>query len=313
MATYSQDLRQRVLDCVERNEGSLRQIALRFVVSLSFVVRLLQLHRRTGSLDPKPPAGGRPAALGPDDLERLQELVRQQPDATLKELRQRLGVSCSLTAIWRALEKLRLSRKKKVLRADEQDRPDVQEKRQAFREELAGVDPQRLVFVDESGANTAMTRTDGRAPVGERVYASAPGHWDTMTLTCGLRLSGVTAALVFEGATNTVNFENYVEQILVPELRPGDVVIWDNPKPHLSEEAVEAVEAVGARVVPLPPWSPDLTPIEEMFSKVKDALRSAEPRTKAAIVAALVQALHDVTPEDITGWFRDRAAYAMQS
>jgi transposase len=313
MAAYSQDLRQRVIDCIDRKEGSLRQIAQRFVVSLSFVVRLLQLHRRTGSLDPKPSAGGRPAALRPDDLERLKELVRQQPDATLKELRERLGVSCSLTAIWRALEKLGLSRKKKVLRADEQDRPDVQQKRQAFRAELAGVDPHRLVFVDESGANTAMTRTYGRAPVGKRVYASAPGHWDTMTLTCGLRLSGVTAALVFEGATNTVNFENYVEENLVPELRPGDVVIWDNPKPHLSEKAVEAVEAVGARVVRLPPWSPDLTPIEEMFSKVKEALRSVGPRTKEAIVAALVQALHDVTPEDIAGWFRDRAAYAMQS
>jgi transposase len=312
MATYSQDLRQRVIDAIERNEGSLRQIARRFVVSLSFVVRLLQLHRRTGSLDPKPPAGGRHAVLGPDDLERLRELVRQQPDATLEELRQRLGASCSITAIWRALEKLRLPRKKKVFHADERDRPDVQQKRQAFAEELAGVDPHRLVFIDESGANTAMTRTYGRAPVGERVYASAPGHWDTMTLTCGLRLSGVTAALVFEGATNTVNFENYVEEILVPELRPGDVVIWDNPKPHLSEEAVEAVEAVGARVLRLPPWSPDMTPIEEMFSKVKGALRSAGPRTKEAIVAALVQALHDVTPEDIAGWFQDRAAYAMQ-
>jgi transposase len=313
MATYSQDLRQRVIDAIERNEGSLRQIARRFVVSLSFVVRLLQLHRRTGSLDPKPPAGGRHAALGPDDRERLRELVRQQPDATLEELRQRLGASCSITAIWRALEKLRLPRKKKVFHADERDRPDVQQKRQAFAEELAGVDPHRLVFIDESGANTAMTRTYGRAPVGERVYASAPGHWETMTLTCGLRLSGVTAALVFEGATNTVNFENYVEEILVPELRPGDVVIWDNPKPHLSEEAVEAVEAVGAHVVRLPPWSPDMTPIEEMFSKVKGALRSAGPRTKEAIVAALVQALHDVTPEDIAGWFQDRAAYAMQS
>src|SRR3954451_7593412 len=105
MSPYSQDLRQRVLDAVERKEGSLRQIARRFVVSLTFIVRLLQLHRRTGSLDPSPPAGGPPAALGPADLERLQELVRQQPDATLKELRQRLGVSCSLTAIWRALEK----------------------------------------------------------------------------------------------------------------------------------------------------------------------------------------------------------------
>jgi transposase len=312
MAAYSQDLRQRVIDCIDRKEGSLRQIAQRFVVSLSFIVRLLQIRRRTGSLDPKPLAGGRHPALGPEDLERLQELVRQQPDATLKELQQRLGVSCSLTSIWRALEKLQLSRKKKVLHADEQEGPEVQQKRQEFREGLADLDPYRLVFVDESGANTAMTRTYGRAPVGERVYGTAPGHWETITLTCGLRLSGVTAAMVFEGATNTGTFESYVEQVLVPELRPGDVVIWDNLQAHQSEDAVEAVEGTGARVVPLPPWSPDLTPIEEMFSKVKDALRSAGERTKEAVYAAIVDALHGVTPEDIVGWFQDRATYAMQ-
>jgi transposase len=312
MAAYSQDLRQRILDAVERNEGSLRQIARRFVVSLSFIVRLLQIHRRTGSIDPKPPGGGHPAALGSDDLERLKELIRQQPDATLKELRQRLGASCSLTTIWRAVEKLRLPRKKMLPRAAEQDSPDVQEKRRDFCAELAGIDPQRLVFVDETSANTSMHRTYGRGPVGERVYVSTPGHWDTITLTCGLRLSGVTAAMAFEGATNTGTFENYVEQVLVPELRRGDVVIWDNPKPHQSEEAIEAVEKTGARVLPLPPWSPDLTPIEEMFSKVKEALRSAGPQIKAAIYKALVTALHEVTPEDIAEWFRDRAAYAMQ-
>ena len=109
MATVSQDLRQRVIACVQRNEGSLRQIARRFVVRVSFVVRLLQLYRRTGSLDPKAPAGGDSDASGPDDLERLQELVRQQPDATLKGLRLRLGISCSLTAIGRAREELRLA------------------------------------------------------------------------------------------------------------------------------------------------------------------------------------------------------------
>jgi transposase len=312
MAAYSQDLRQRILDAIERQEGSLRQIARRFVVSLSFIVRLLQLHRRTGSIDPRPPGGGHPAALGPDDLERLKELIRQQPDATLKELRQRLGASCSLTTIWRALEKLRLPRKKMLPRAAEQDSPDVQEKRRDFCAESAGIDPQRLVFVDETSANTSMHRTYGRGPVGERVYAGAPGHWDTITLTCGLRLSGVTAAMAFEGATNAGTFENYVEQVLVPELRPGDVVIWDNPKPHQSEEAIEAVERAGARVLPLPPWSPDLTPIEELFSKVKELLRSAGPQVKAAIYKALVTALHAVTPEDIAGWFQDRAAYAMQ-
>ena len=313
MRPYSDDLRRRVLETVQRREGSLRQIARRFLVSLSFVVRLLQTHRRTGSLEPKPHAGGHPAALGPEDLERLRELVRQQPDATLEELRQRLGVSCSTMAICRALAKLKLPLKKKVLHAQEQDRPDVQEKRADFRAEAAGWDPNRLIYIDESAATTAMTRTRGRAPVGQRVVGAVPGHWDTITLTCGLRLSGVTAAMVFEGATDAGTFENYVEQVLVPELQPGDVVIWDNVKPHQSEDAVEAVEATGARVIPLPPWSPDMTPIEELFSKVKGILRSAGARTKEAVYTAIVTALHEVCPEDIAGWFQDRAAYAMQS
>jgi transposase len=312
MTPYSQDLRQRILETVEREEGSLRQIARRFLVSLSFVTRLLQLHRSTGSLQPRPHGGGNPAILGPRDLERLRELVRKQPDATLEELRQRLGVSCSTMTIARALRKLGLPRKKKVPRAAEQDRPDVRERRQEFCEELAGVDPRRLVFVDECGANTAMTRTHGRAPVGQRVYTDTPGKWDSITLTCGLRLSGVTAALAFPGATNTGVFETYVEEVLVPELKPGDVVLWDNLKPHESEEAIEAVEAAGARVVPLPPWSPDLTPIEEMISKVKGSLRSAAARTKETVYAAFGSALHDVTLDNIAGWFQDRATYAMQ-
>jgi transposase len=312
MAPYSQDLRQRILDTVQRGEGSLRQIARRFLVSLSFLTRLLQLYRSTGFLEPRPHGRGNPAALGPEDLERLRELVRQQPDATLEELRQRLGASCSLMTISRALRQLRLPRKKKVPRAQEQDRPDVQQRRREFRAELAGVDPRRLVFVDECGANTAMTRTYGRAPVGQRVYTNTPGRWESITLTCGLRLSGVTAALAFPGATDTDLFESYVEEVLVPELRRGDVVIWDNLKPHQSEDAAEAVEAAGARVVPLPPWSPDLTPIEEMVSKVKSAMRSAAARTTEAVYAAYASALQNVTPEDIAGWFRDRAAYAMQ-
>src|SRR5437870_8515486 len=141
MIPYSSDLRQRILDTVQRGEGSLRQIARRFLVSLSFVTRLLQLYRSTGSLEPKPHRGGNPAALGPEDLERLRQLIREQPDATLEEWRQRLGVSCSLMAISRALRKLGLPRKKKVPRAQEQDRPEVQEQRREFCEELADLDP----------------------------------------------------------------------------------------------------------------------------------------------------------------------------
>jgi transposase len=312
MKAISEDLRKRILETIQRGDGSLRQIARRFLVSVSFITRLLQLHRSTGSLEPRPHGGGNPAVLSPKNLEQLRELVQKQPDATLEELRQRLGVSCSLMTLSRALRKLGLPRKKKIPRSQEQDRPDVQEQRQEFCAKLAGVDPRRLVFVDESGANTAMTRTHGRAPVGQRVYTNTPGRWESITMTCGLRLSGVTAPLAFRGATNTDIFETYVQEVLVPELKPGDVVIWDNLKPHKSEEAIEAIEAAGARVEPLPPWSPDLTPIEEMVSKVKGAMRSAGARTTNAVYWAFASALDQVTLNDIAGWFQSRAAYAMR-
>src|SRR3954466_12397447 len=312
MTPYSQDLRQRIVETIHRGDGTIRQVAERFLVSLSFVTRLLQLYRSTGSVEPRPHGGGDPAVLTPEDLQQLRELIGQRPDATLEECRTHLGASCSLMTLSRALSQLGLPRKKKVPRAADQDSPRVRERRREFCEGLAGIDPRRLVFVDECGANTAMTRRYGRAPAGQRVYTDTPGHWDSITLISGMRLSGVTATLAFPGATNTEVFETYVAEVLAPELKPGDVVIWDNLKPHQSEEAIEAVEAAGARVVPLPPWSPDLTPIEEMVSKVKGSMRSAAARTKEAVYAAFGSALHDVTPEDIAGWFGDRAAYAMQ-
>jgi transposase len=131
-------------------------------------------------------------------------------------------------------------------------------------------------------------------------------------MTCGLRLSGVTAPLAFRGATNTDIFETYVQEVLVPALKPGDVVIWDNLKPHKSEEAIEAIEATRAHVEPLPPWSPDLTPIEEKVSKVKGVMRSAAARTTNAVYWAFASALDQVTLDDIAGWFHSRAAYAMR-
>jgi transposase len=158
-----------------------------------------------------------------------------------------------------------------------------------------------------------MTRTHGRAPAGQRVHGAVPGLWESVTLICGLRLSGVTAPFVFPGATDTATFQSYVERVLVPRLKPGDVVIWDNLRPHKAESVVRAVEAAKARVIPLPSWSPDLTPIEEMFSKVKEALRSAAARTTDAISGAIGPALHDISPQDILGWFQSCAAYAIQT
>jgi transposase len=300
---YSRDLRERVAAAVEHHEGSWRQIARRFRVSVSFITRLQRRHRQTGDLSPKPHGGGQPPALDEAACQRLRAAVHERPDATLQELRQRLRLSCSLTALWRALRRLKITRKQKTRRHAEQDRPDVQEQRAAFAEAVAQVDPEHLVFVDESGANTAMTRTYGRAPAGERVPGTVPGHWESVTMLAGLRLSGVVAPWLFVGATDNVAFETYVTEVLAPELRPGDVVVWDHLQAHEQAVVVQAVEAVGATVQPLPPHSPDLTPIEKMWSKVKGKLRALAARTVRRVYGAVATALRGVTLQDILGWF----------
>jgi len=304
MRPYSMDLRQRVAAAVDHREGTWRQLAARFQVSLSFVARLVRHRRQTGTLTPKPHGGGQPPALGTAEEARLRDLVAEQPDATLDELRQRLGLRCSRTAVWRALQRLRLSRKKKTLRADERDTPRVQALRQAFDQKLATLAPEHLVFVDESGATTAMTRTHGRSPRGQRVYGTAPGGWESLTLVSGMRLSGVVAPWAFPGATDGLAFDTYVSEILAPQLRRGDVVVWDNLRPHKQAAVVAAVERVGARVEPAPPWSPDKLPIEKLWSKVKGALRSAGARTTETLVDAMGTALQAVCPQDIRGWFQ---------
>jgi len=305
MGPYSKDLRERVAAAVDQGEGSQREIARRFRVSLTFVFRLLRRRRDAGTLDPKPHGGGPTPALGPEDQRRLHQLIREQPDATLARLRQLGGFTCSLTTLWRALRRRELTRKKKTLHADERDRPDVQKKRRSFRRKVKKIEPERLVFVDETGVTTAMTPAYAWAPRGERAYASAPGSWESVTVTAALGLDGVRAPLVFPGSTNAATFQTYVEEVLVPALREGDVVVFDNLSAHVSPLVVEAIERAGASVLPLPPYSPDYTPIEEMYSKVKEFLRRVAARVKGDLYDAIGEALKEVTPQDIIGWFKE--------
>ena len=304
MRPYSLDLRERIAAAVDQHEGSIREIARIFRVSATTITRLLQRRRATGALDPEPHGGGTPPALGPDDRERLARLVRERPDATLKQLKQLGGFTCSLKTLGFVLDRQDLTLKKKSLYADQRDRPDVPEERRAFRRTVSGIAPGRLVFVDETGVTTAMTPTYARAPRGERAVDSTPASWETVTLIAALGVDGVRAPLAFPGATDTTAFLTYVEQVLVPALNPRDVVVLDNIKPHKAAAVVAAIEGAGASVLPLPPYSPDYTPIEEMFSKVKQALRRAEARVKEELYDVLGEALRQVSLEDILGWFR---------
>ena len=163
-----------------------------------------------------------------------------------------------------------------------------------------------MVFLDESGAQSNMTRRRGRAAIGERLVAKVPhGHWQTSTLLAAVGLRGPFAPAVFDGPTDTEVFRAYVEQVLVPELRAGDIVIMDNLRPHKSTGIREAIEAAGALVLYLPPYSPDYNPIENLWSKLKQFLRSAAPRTFAAICAAMAAGLETITRADCRGFFQN--------
>lgn len=167
-----------------------------------------------------------------------------------------------------------------------------------------GIDARRFRFIDESGAKTNMVRTHGRCPKGQRLLSSAPaGHWKTTTMLAAIGLEGVDAPWTLDGAMDADAFEVYVEHVLVPTLRGGEIVVLDNLSSHKRPRVAELIQDAGAEVWYLPPYSPDLNPIEEMWSKVKQILRSLAARTVDDLVAAIGEALKQVATNDILGWF----------
>ena len=176
------------------------------------------------------------------------------------------------------------------------------------------LDLSKLVFLDESGAKTNMTRLRGRAKGGQRLVDSTPhGHWYTTTMISSIRLDGSTACMAIDDATSAEVFREYVRQVLVPTLRPGDIVVLDNLSAHKDKEALALIAAAGAEVWFLPPYSPDLNPIEKMWSKVKEFLRLAKARTFDALLAAIGNALKTITAQDAQGWFESCGYATCQS
>lgn len=166
------------------------------------------------------------------------------------------------------------------------------------------MDPERFVWVDECGSHTSLTPLYARAPKGERARGSVPrNRGPNTTLLASLTLAGMGPAMTLEGAVDTGAFETYIEQVLAPTLRPGDIVVSDNLSAHKSERVRQAIEACGADLWFLPAYSPDLSPIEEAFSKLKALLRRAATRTREALEAAIGVALEAITAQDARGWY----------
>ena len=201
--------------------------------------------------------------------------------------------------------------KKKTLFASERLRDDIERSRQEWIKQQPELDPQHLIFLDETWTSTNMTPTYGRAPRGKRCLAQAPfGLHSTTTLVCALQ--GLVAPMVLEGAINGAAFLAWVKQELTPQLKPGDVVVMDNLKPHKVAGVCEAIEAQGAQVRYLPPYSPEFNPIEQVFSKIKTLLRAAGERSKDALYSAIGRLTENFTPGECGNYFQ-HCGYCGQS
>lgn len=176
--------------------------------------------------------------------------------------------------------------------------------REAWIETQGDLEVERLLFIDECGANTKMARTRGRSRRGERCRAAIPhGHWKTTTLVAALTTSGIVAPMILDGAMDGDMFSAYVTHILLKEIRPGDVVIMDNLPAHKVAAVRQTIERAGARLIYLPPYSPDFNPIEKAFSQIKAYLKKVAARTKGKLDQAIAKAIETVSTQNAINYF----------
>jgi transposase len=194
---------------------------------------------------------------------------------------------------------------KKSLHAQERDTEENRKRREQFVEVIGRIDLDRLIFLDESGVSTQMTRLYARSTGGARIYETTPdGRWKILTILGAISTRGMIATMTIDAATDREIFLAYLDEVLCPKLRVGDVVIMDNLSSHKVQGVRERIEAAGAQLLYLPPYSPDLNPIEKAWAKLKQLLRAAKARTKDALDQAIAELLPMLTAEDARAWFR---------
>lgn len=303
MKAYSIDLRERIVHAV--GTGQPKSVVARLLgVAWATVDRYVRQHRATGDLSPKPRPGATPR-IRPEQYPTLVAQLEAAPDATLAEhcetWERTQHVRVSVETMRRTIARVDWRLKKKTLAASEQD-PVA---RAEWLKQAAELDPEHLVVVDEMGAPVTLTRRYARAPGGERARGSVPRNQGTgTTLIAALTTQGIDAPMTLDGAVDTATYLVYVREVLCPTLRPGQVVLMDNLSPHKDVEVQRLIEAAGCQVRFFPSYSPDFSPIEHAFSKIKALLRKAGARTKEALEAAIAAAIDAITKADALGYFR---------
>ena len=301
------DLRKRLISAVESGM-SRRAAAQRFGVAASTAIKWVDRWRRSGDVRPRPQGGDYRSQRIEAHASEILALIEDTPDITLGEVALHLNVAHGLkvapSTVWRLLDRHGMTFKKKSAHASEQQRLDVLRRRRGWFEAQSDLKPERLVFIDETGASTKMARRYGRALRGERCNSPVPhGHWMTTTFVGALRLEGMTAPMILDGAMHGAAFLAYVEQVLAPTLSAGDIVIMDNLPAHKPAAVRRAIEATGAELRFLPPYSPDFNPIEMAFSKFKAFLKKKAARSIEDLWHAIADAVDTFTPQECQNYF----------
>jgi transposase len=282
-------------------------VAERFGISLSSTNRWVQRAAATGSAAALPMGGKKPFSLA-EQAEWINARIAEKPDITGRELLAELHerhVEVSYYAVWNFLDRTGPTSKKSP-HASEQDRRDVARRREIWKRLQGKVDVSRLIFIDETGAKTEKTRLHGRCAVAQRLVAKVPhGHWKTLTFVAGRRCDGAIAPYVFDRPMNAVSFLAWVTNFLVPNLRRSDVVVMDNLSSHKAPVVRRAIRSAGALLIFLPPYSPDLNPIEQAFSTLKTLLRKENARTREQTETCIGMLLDRITAEECANYFRE--------
>src|SRR5271156_3611576 len=304
---YSMDLRERVVAAVDPGGLSCHRAAAQFGVGVNTAILWVRRFRETGSVAPGQMGGHKPKKISGKHRDWLLERTRAR-DFTLRglvaELAER-GLKVDYRSVWEFVHAENLSFKKTVV-AGERDRPDVARRRAQWTKYQDRLEAERLVFIDETWTKTNMAPLRGWGPRGQRLVGRVPhGHWNTTTFLAALRHNRIEAPWLLDGPIDGATFRIYVEQVLLPTLRPGDIVIMDNLGSHKSRAVRQLIRSAGAKLFFLPKYSPDLNPIEQVFAKIKHLLRKAAARTVETVCTAIAEILGSFTPAECANYFRN--------
>lgn len=307
MKPHSIEFRQKIIEVHEKENISIRQLAQRFCVAKSFIQKLLKQYKETGDLHPQPQGGSPETKLNPEQLIDLVEIIETHNDATLEELcdllEEKVQVRVSRATMGRITQKLNYS-EKKTLYAAEKSSEKVLQQRVKFWSKIRDVRVEDLIFLDESGVNLAMVRLYARALKGKRARGEKPQkRGRNISLIAALSIREVVASINIYGAVDGVTFEAFVVQELIPKLWENACVVMDNAKIHQGEMVRRFIEQVGAKLIYLSPYSPEFSPIENLWSKVKSILRKTAARTYKDLIDGITNAMLQVTQSNIRNWF----------